>query len=662
MNSMPTRIFWISAARGLKRLLSLFTAGLRPTSLVSGLGLAVAVLSVVCMWRLHEWVGSGATLNEWSSHRGEGGYLLATAAVSRGEWGATFTAEESSRGVNSFPWPVLALHALGMKWGGASGLLLADAVVAALSYALLVFIVRSMGWRRGWENVGAVMLLAGVLVQMLAGPRYLFGLLYACGGEWSQFVVAALLVWGGVTLVARKASWRKKDGWLVLLLLLFVLHVSYPARGVSHLWDRFPRPFVSNLFLYFWLACLLLTLRPWLRRPVTRAIIWLGVGMGAALVLQGDLYSFAALGMVSIGLSSYRFWRRDFSPLWSLLSLVVCAGPFVLQRLLESSDVPARLGVVPLAIGGDWSTTLTPRNAALVLALLLSLFLLRRLTRRTTVHAVLLVGGVAVGFCLTPYAAALILHRFPQPWHYWFLTPAACTFFVGMAGMWGVGHLARDKRLEESSILRIFATRRFLRVGPILVLLVLLLWGAGRKSEAWTPLHSNPELSQLLRELSQPSHHGKVLGTLDPSVGTYWGMWGGPMLVPELFATTLSDREVELRCLAFLREVNASRGQVDALLDEPLLLVTYLGHYKYQIQEARATGWRMPPQDRQALLRLWDAFPSTSPYLCDLLVVETGKGSPSAPRWRLLYQNKGYALYERTGQMAAKPVLPMVEP
>jgi hypothetical protein len=241
---------------------------------------------------------------------GDSDYYPLARQFGEGRIGEGFTAGKIGKGWIGFPGASVVLHGIALRLFGPVGFALADLLTPCVYF------------------------LCGARFLMSAGSAPLPAMLLALFGALRCF--SAL-------------------GDALIGLFGYSLHgVPYYIKFLQSWELRFPRNFVSEIFVLGALASWIEFARHGIPR---RRSWWLGTAVWLALVLQSDIYSFAALGLAFAAVVCVEFrarsWRFDHN-LATAAALatgvfLVLVVPFLLQRWYLSPEVLERFGVFKLA-------------------------------------------------------------------------------------------------------------------------------------------------------------------------------------------------------------------------------------------------------------------------------------------------------------------------
>lgn len=488
-------------------------------------------------------------------------YYPLISSVASGNFGEGNLWENRGHGLVSFPFASVALHALCLRLFGIVGLMVADGL-ATLCYFLVVLAFLRLFVRSS--------------------------LLATC---------LAFLITGNILDMAMAAQIHQLPG------------VPNELRFRGY---RIPRPFVTEIFF---VACLTLVL--WMvKQPEARRNpwVWGGLGIGLALLLQGDFHGFVVtgLGVAVLVVICLGFEVRRIVTFGTCL--LCCGGLFLsfssifwIQRVLEHPDLPRRLGVFALPRGQFWQL---PETDALIKCLDAAAFmagfsfLMHRGWKKPSL------GKLALSLaCL-----ALLAHQ--------------AIFILGYVTGKGVQLYHFVDRLTGIMSYCWVALLAFL-IESLGVILLTLPWGKlTERLDHWAPaalktavlgiavasialafhdearngpnlqhmrLICYPELTNyrddfvgLTVELNKPAYADcKVLATLDHQVFAWWvSFHRGYSFLADPFSTTVPDAEVERRIVWFLRDLNLSTPEFKALLEQRMFRLMWLGHDKYQCSKA----------------------------------------------------------------------------
>jgi hypothetical protein len=567
-------------------------------------------------------------------------YLPQIAAGAQLNFGESELYESYGQGLKSFPFASTLPYSFCYALFGWVGFPLIEAVVSVLMLILVATFLRKCGVARAWSWLG--------------------GLLY-------------------ISTYAEVVRFLGLRGWSVPI--PFAL---WSTRG--------PRPFLTDLYVFGTLILLLRVCGPELR--ATRFADWAGVGLGIALLLQSDLYSAITVGSVA-GIvvlwqaarptSGGRSFGASAARTGVLAAVIaVAAWPFVVQRLHEHPDIPARFGLFkypdprpPFLGAGDWVWLGVAWLAAGLLAVCQS-----PESPPATRYGPWLLGVLCtVSFFALPFVTGLTgkliqIHQFRDR----FLAFTAVTF---LAALLAVGRWLTCRFVRRPS-----------RVVLTLILAASALNVAIAAARGWVKAHythsprlQTPalpnyrhDLDALAQEFAKPEYADcRVLGTLDYETDLWWSTFRGRIYLPDAFITNAPDADLERRYATFFKIVGAGEDQFIAFLRDPVKLFHWLGALKYQVnvyyshapldrlldppspEELESTTYGFPQVrlSRDAERRLRELFRACDPNLAsaprlDLIVLpnspDTRDLAPPTDQFEPAYQNESFRAYRRRGR------------
>ena len=603
----------------------------------------------------------------WTSlltvHRraGDAQYFPLVSALARLNIGDPSVYEAHGSGVASFPFAPLLGHAVFVAIFGRFGWLIADVAVAIAHLLLGRWLLVRVGVPSRWA----------LLASLTA--------LFACLQDWFSPFHAVGVPIGMFPSVS----------------------VATPLSPL-----RFPRPYVTELFVLLALGALLQLCVP--PRGRTRDRRWDAVLAGAAVagLAQADIYAAAGILPWFACFTLVRLvWEgrepgggRPARQLALLLAGTACVLmiPFALQRLFEQPDMARRLGMhrVDRASFALPPQTLRELGVGLLatVAVTCPLVLLRKRAVAgpgTPLRRALLSLGalffVAAGSALAKPLFVLLTGVMLQPYHFEtqfhrnFGVAATCLLvWLGHLLLSTAGRAVRS-RLTPSP-----------RAAARMRLILTLVWTLGvaglvvKKAvdglraplDAWHTRSDffhygelgktyTRDLRALIAELHKRRQAGlEVLGTLDHELMVWWVVFGrGFALNPDPFTTTIPDAEIERRLFAFAHAVqikpaelakflvqDSSKEKNNKLGHNNIINNFFLGHQKY----GGATQWYLKiPKDELVRLRSdyeeWEKRPGA--YRLDGLVLFSHGSlaylTPDPSRFTLAYENRTFRLYVR---------------
>ncbi|MBV9265864.1 MAG: hypothetical protein JO061_06825, partial [Acidobacteriaceae bacterium] len=332
------------------------------------------------------------------------------------------------------------------------------------------------------------------------------------------------------------------------------------------LWDpRFPRPFVTELFVVIFLGCAAGVLS----NP--GSLRWY-VAAAAALscVLQADIYQGQTVAILCVWIA----WkaRPTFRAAATfVITAILLSAPFLYQQIHASPDALCRFGVFPTGHRLLPVISLTQCVMSVIVAALLW-----RVARRDRPVAQLLVAAVICSL-VAPHVSSIVLGKSLQPYHF-----------------------AQDaEHITGYALLLIFAL--FLKKIPAAVASALacvsLFIGAGLVYASVLPSapvsvpmsmaadagtfdlsHYRDDYVQLHPHLPW---HG-ILATTDIALANEWQFRGGHLFTPDTFSSTVQNSELDSRVLAFAHLMRCDEDDFQNLLKLQYFRLRFLGGARYQ--------------------------------------------------------------------------------
>lgn len=343
---------------------------------------------------------------------------------------------------------------------------------------------------------------------------------------------------------------------------------------------RFPRTLISEIYVLGALGSWLILIRQGL--GVKRGW-WIGVAFWMAGMLQSDIYSFAALGLVFAAALGWHAFGRPRPPgvgknfALGLGLFFLLAVPFVIQQLQLTEDVAQRFGVFPFARSrvlelAPFALHFFPGAFALVVfALPWAIWAVLRWRGDSgsypTSLAVALTGLHLAAYVAMP-AFVLLAGKGVQLYHF---RDTAHT----LLGWSAIANLALAFTAVARS--RVFSARPLPRVIPAagLVVAVVLLVGMvnqsialarghlttpglprqyGLETSRWTATY-HADFRALGRELSSERYRdARILATVESEVYSWWtGMLGRHSFLAHPFSSPLPDEMLVPRIVTFAR-------------------------------------------------------------------------------------------------------------
>lgn len=498
---------------------------------------------------------------------GDFAYLPQIRALADLRIGESILPEHLGDGVRSFPIAALILHALSFRLFGPIGLIIADSAVYVIYFGCLIGFFREL---RVHAHSAAILSLAILL-------------LCPCQSYVRQWLPAPLIP------------------------IIFGL--------------RFPRPFVSEIFL---LGSLTLSLALFAHpRPFQHRRLWGLLSIVLALLVQTDIYPAITflLHVSSLTCRQILFRKYGGQKCWPILPYMllpglVCSLPFFIQRVGEHPDLPRRFGVFPVSRLAVYPLSGETLRLLMIMGIGVIVFSMLRFSRSLTarnrrqiVHSLWL----GVWAFLAQPMSCLILGATIQPYHFALqfeiVTSYMLLIFCILGGRALAGWLA-GRRLS-------LTPRQWL----ISQMLVLGLSGAAYIAtfSSISRQHVRPDFaayatlpdyrdnfSRLAHELTTPEYAGHdVLATLDIQVYVWWTTFRtGHAFLTDPFNSAVSDDLLEDRLIRFGRLAGIdSSDRFAEFIQQRHINLWWLGHNKYQASKAHtyAPLSEYPAPIRQAI-------------------------------------------------------------
>jgi hypothetical protein len=362
----------------------------------------------------------------------------------------------------------------------------------------------------------------------------------------------------------------------------------------------------------------------WARKPMlvmlTARNVWFlaAFGLAAAVLLQSDVFVFMAAASSGILLLAWFLVARQVSIGLGLVAgvsvalavFLLAAIPFALQQIYSAKDLVLRFGVFPLASNNRWiliqdfvAASIAP-SLYLLLLLWAGIALLRILghpIKRSyaVVLTILSISGAAGGILFFLFSPAGV-----QVYHFWPLSNM--TYFFPLSVV--VLHifevfLQRFVPLTRHSAIRVAIPGLlvvFAIVGVWLKTISFVATTSAMRSDHFPPVKAGElrsELAILISYLKVDSIGPALLLTNDHHLLTWWTMENmGPLLLPDVFNTTLSQADVEKQVIAAAYALRWSREQFLQFVAGPRIdsagyvtsstNIWFLGHNLYQANRA----------------------------------------------------------------------------
>lgn len=610
-----------------------------PRWLLAGLA-ALCLLSALAPWLLSQrsFPGEAAEVTALYRPGGDIQYYEIGFAIGGGNLGESNLLEHAGEGLVSFPLATMLVHSLALHWLGAWGVLAADALMTLLFFGLFYALLRA--------------LLVEPLLAAFAAAAVVLGTDFVNAGIAGLLGKSPFRIWG----------------------------------------HRLPRPFVSESFLVVCLLCAVQLAKPHRTRQLRW---WLGLGIGGALLLQGDVHAAVAVSLLALGLVGWCLVRSPDgrgvvlrNATLAGAAAAVVASPLALQLLSTSPDVQDRFGSFPVDRIEALGWALQPYTLAALPVLLLGgamLLVLRRLEpegrERRLALAVLMalavVGTLALPTLCTLLGQGIHLYHFRDR-----LTRYA-SYLALVVVLYGVELLARRLPSERRR-------RATLVAGSAVVALAAAAQLCFANGWASTTAHARAsyfrfetlgnyrrafgELAAALREARADGD--LVLGTFDHQVHVYWQAFcGGYNYVPDAFTTLVPDATIERRLVGFAHVLGLSPEGFRELLGTEYVNVFFWGSSRFQANRAKTyapleeytpeqrrrirqtsifSTWsvEVPPAEYARLDREFRSWrPAADPPRLDLIVLANdgvlSGAEPDPARFREILRNRVFRAWRR---------------
>lgn len=542
--------------------------------------LALVALRTPIVWMV-SWLVRREPIAVTAMYRpgGDVQYFELAGAFGRGNLGESNVFELAGQGIHPFPLGSIWFHSLCVGIAGPWGMLFADTVVTALAFAAIAVLARACSLSaRGAAAFG------GFVVGYVYIPL---------------FVITDRLGWG------RDLFWG----------------------------DRFPRPFLTEIFVALSLAALV---RVWTARGAAASgpaaseaaagvhnggdgagagvhkgegeagvhkgalppLFWGFAGVAYSLLLQSDIYAAFIVGLVYAAVLGHRLVTEPARRKETLVGaaimvavLIATAWPFALQRARSTQELLVRWGVYPLSRGAALSwIRYTPLAGPAVVALAAgavwawarrSAGVAASGARRLATYWCVATGVTVLAFPLffAILGQGLYPYMFPDRLRRIAMWSAAFIVLPAVAAWWreraAKGPAAGSLAPGSARLAKVLGGALVVAmVGGIAVRAVEML----RKEDhvrTWYKFGKGvayrTAFSELVRELEKPEHRSSVvLGTLDQQVHVHWQTWvGGRSFVPDGFVSIAPDADIERRFALFCRTVGVPEEEFLELLSEP---------------------------------------------------------------------------------------------
>ncbi len=462
--------------------------------------------------------------------------------------------------------------------------------------------------------------------------------------------------------------------------------------------DRLGRPVGTIPLLLIALIAFSLILRSSRHRQSASA--WMLLAIGVALLLQGNFHTGVVVGLASVGLLVWtvvvdrRQWTRVLRRTLLAAAIgVVAMIPFLVARVLEHPDGPARLGRIPVdRLRPFIDSSLIPYAlgvfALTLLFGVLSWLMMRRMTSATESESdapfrplVIWPALIVLAFFALPIST-MILGQGAQLFH--FRESLRILATVGLCG----GAVMLVSRLIR---------HRLILAGVCLLPVVVHL------GYAWTaapvaattyrfdlgakhiPVVDGTDFRVAFKELcgelrSDRYRDDLVLASLDPGVSVWWTfMHGRFTFMPDILTATLAEAEIERRFVIYCRTIGMTPEQFLNRIVRDHTLFFRLGQGRYtanarytldpietyspedqvsirQTHPTRAWNMKLSTLQQQRLLSLFSDLGEAGPNepRLDVIVltpreIELGLRPPD-DRFQRTYENFFFRVYRRRAE------------
>ncbi|MGB7924618.1 MAG: hypothetical protein WCF57_15360 [Pyrinomonadaceae bacterium] len=501
---------------------------------------------------------------------GDPDYLPQVAALAHLEFGETSVREKAGTGVRSFPFASVLLHATLLRLLGDAGFIVADILVFILYGCALSYFLRQAGVAPRIAEALTLLVLSGILADIFN----------KCGNFGTG---------------------------------------KFPLTFWT---TRFPRPFITELFVVLFLILMIRLLTDEERRR--KASAWAILGVAGACLLQSDIHQAMTMMLVASCFLLYLLVKDSKAVLRGLLiacatATVMCA-PFVYQRMHETPDVPRRWGMFTISghqlifIGGRRLLLLTLLTLAIELMLYYSI---RRTISERTRAAFLITGAVLVASLLSGPLSLFALGRGIQVYHYPMRTELFIGYILLICAGWAAQDVARwllkSLKVGDERAQRI-KTVAFAAAAVACLSASAILARRNVRDERPTASimsmsgvdesHYKTEFAELHGVLTRPEYRSaQTLGTFDYQLVNWWGYQGKYPYLPDLFNTTVTDGEIERRVFSYLRLLSVTPEDFNGLLDQHYFLARVLSSAKYHAN-SKFTPWPIEDYSPEAQARI----------------------------------------------------------
>jgi hypothetical protein len=533
-------------------------------------------------WISVMWAGGGASLAELVLYRPQGDTQIypLIRALSEGNFGDPVDSLKYGQGIASFALPPLLPYAAACALFGEAGYILTDALMPWCYFVAVTVLLRACDF-----NVGAAAVTGALFASGAAGAAG------AALGGWQvelfdQFDVK---VWN--------------QGWPNFFEL--------PVYG-----SRIHRPQFTAIFL---VLALYFLVKLWREERAPGPACGVAMGVTFSLLFQGEIYATASLGLLAIVVlarnTASNGWRIPWPFLGSAVAGALAVGWFLLvQRWFEHPDVARRFGLVDYP---RWPPLWLPRYGWLIriAVVLLLVGLVWWLARGSKGNSRLDDDGVqarslAVFFGLLMIVAGLaqpiqilLLGKQIQIYHYLHNVSVFYAYGVVILGF----HVARQLRARFPSRPGRVWSRDWRYRAILILMLAVGAWlatdearqrhgylkhpsGAVDLCHPWARYEDRyrPALRELDREFQRNSalHRDATFTTFNMDVFTLLTAFHGKRAFnPDVFASTLSDEEIEDRLVTSALLLQLSEQNFHPWLSHYHILNHFLGCNKYRLAD-----------------------------------------------------------------------------
>ncbi len=689
-------------------LTSFFLEALWPREKSHRLFLVCIFLAAISFWTVYLLKYSHHPLSVAAIHRAIGGsgdleYYPYIKSLSQFHCRETATYEALNTGVLSFPIAPLLPHALGLGLFGAFGFVVGDIIAAFYYYVALAIFLRTLGLSAALASCASLLMLTGGL-RCLKAPLWIFHL---TPDPWI-ILGGGLAVTTFVFLLKPLKLFQNRQKivlWILLSVMLATFFV-FVVLSESYLFWRIPRPLLTEPFFFL---CASVTIALFVHgstyaQKKKEGRLWLFLGISLALMLQSDIYLASTLAFVigtlilllgpaSVHRSPHRLNLGTGIPLF-IVSFLVCAIPFILQRILEHPDVPVRLGVYPIK-----QILFLPGKKPYLMALVVPTFgfFLASVTRKFMDGAptiifqkkVLILSLIVIGTCFALPISTAILKKGIQIYHFESRLIRLFSFIIYVYLFCSFS--AAALLLKAHCPMEIGVKRRLgfaLVFGTMALSLISVFRSAYVHANKFTHQfhlqkfvklpHYREDFVNLVRHLQPLAHEGhRVLGTFDLQTHIWWTTFtNGNSFLASAVSSTLPDGELERRLATLSKTVGIEDKDYLDFIKTVYINAFWLGATKYVVTQGYSIA---PPDDYDEGARgiinkmggRWDDWMLSLPiseqkrllknfqelhvdevnYRLDLIVLTNDsllkRFAPSNRDYELIYQNASFRLWKR---------------